>query len=253
MNKMVDLHNHCLPGVDDGSKSIEEAVASIRYLKSKGIKDIVLTTHYIINTKYSSTVREREAIKQELERALNDDEIKLYLGNEIYIYSSQALIQLLKAGAITTLNGSRYLLIELPMHQRFRSIENVLCELNDAGYIPVIAHPERYSYIQKKYDRVYKLLEFDCRLQCNLTSLVGYYGNHAKRTVKKMLKEGLVSFLATDFHHRRSEDYIEKSFKKLKKVLSEEEIKKVLETNALAVLNDEDVPLPSVKYRKRNK
>ena len=249
MNNFVDLHNHSLPFVDDGASSLEEAIADIRYLREKGISDIVLTSHYILNTKYSSTVIQRQEILEKLREGLQDCDVKLYLGNEVYINKSDVLINLLKDGEITTINNSRYILVEFPLHQRLRNIENVLCELNEAGFVPIIAHPERYAYIQKNFDKIYDLLEFDCRLQCNLTSLVGSYGSHAKKVIKKLLKEGLVSFLATDFHRIRADNSLDKAFKKLKKSFTTEEINKLLVFNPKAVLNNEDVEMPSIKYR----
>lgn len=250
MNNMTDLHNHSLPGVDDGAKTIKESVNNIRYLKERGFKEIVLTSHYIVNTKYVSNVKEREQILTKVKNELNDDEVKLYLGNEVFVNNGKVLIHLLKQGDITTLNNSRYLLIEFPLNQKLRYIEDVIYELNEAGYIPVIAHPERYSHIKDNFDKIYEFLEFDCRLQCNLTSIVGYYGKHAKKTVKRLLKEGLVSFISTDFHHIRDDKIIDKALKKLKRYVGSENVEKLLVTNPQAVLENKDVLMPPVKYRR---
>lgn len=249
MNNLVDLHNHSLPTVDDGAKSFEEAVNNIKYLSSHGFKHLVLTSHYIVNSEYTSNVNDRLEILDKLKQELKSDEIKLYLGNEVFINNGKVLINLLKQGEITTLNNSRYLLVEFPLNQKFRYIEDVIYELNDAGYIPIIAHPERYAYIKNDYNRIYEFLDFDCRLQCNLTSIAGYYGKHAKKIVKKMLKEGIVSFVSTDFHHIRDDKTFDKSLKKLKKLVGEDGFKKVLEINPTKVLNDEAVEMPQVKYR----
>lgn len=249
MNSFVDLHNHSLPGVDDGAKVIEEAVKNINYLKSKGFKSIVLTSHYIVNTKYNSSVKTRQEILDKLIAEIHDGEIKLYLGNEVFVNNGKVLIHLLKNGEIATLNNSRYLLLEFPRNQKLRYIEDVIYELNEAGYIPIIAHPERYTFIQNNFDKIYEFLEFDCRLQCNLASIVGYYGKHAKKTVKKLLKEGLVSFVSTDFHNMKEDFDFEKSLKKLKKLIGNYNFEKVLVTNPEKVLNNELVEMPSIKYR----
>ena len=176
MNNMIDIHNHSLPGVDDGAKTMEEAIANIKYLKSKGFKSFVLSSHYIVNTKYSSSVEDRKGILEQLKKSLEDDEIKLYLGNEVYINKGEVILDLLKRGQIRTPKGSRYILVELPLDHRLRHLENIICDLNVAGLVPVIAHPERYTYIQEDFEKIYDLLEFDCRLQCNLTSITGHYG-----------------------------------------------------------------------------
>lgn len=249
MNNLIDIHNHSLPSVDDGAHTLEEAVKNIKYLSSHGFSDIVLTSHYIVNTKYNSTVKTREDMLTKLKETLNDNNIKLYLGNEVFINNGKVLIQLLNSGEITTLNGSRYLLVEFPLNQKLRYIEDVICELNEAGYIPIIAHPERYSYIQNDFDKIYEFLDFDCRLQCNLTSIEGYYGKHAKKLVKKMLKEGLVSFISTDFHHIHDDNTFDKSLKKFKKFVGNAEFERLLVTNPKKVLDNEEVEMPSVKYR----
>lgn len=249
MNNLIDLHNHSLPSVDDGAKTLEESVNNIKYLKKLGFKKVLLTSHYIVNSEFTANVQKRTEILEKLQEELNDDEIKLYIGNEVFINNGKVLINLLKQGEITTLNNSRYLLVEFPLNQKFRYIEDVIYELNEAGYIPIIAHPERYAYIKNDYNRIYEFLDFDCRLQCNLTSLVGYYGSHAKKIAKKLLKLGLVSFVATDFHHIKEEDLYKKSLKKLKRIVGENEFNNLLCKNPEKVLNNEIVEMPAVKYR----
>ncbi len=250
MNNMIDIHNHSLPGVDDGAKTMEEAIANIKYLKSKGFKSFVLSSHYIVNTKYSSSVEDRKGILEQLKKSLEDDEIKLYLGNEVYINKGEVILDLLKRGQIRTPKGSRYILVELPLDHRLRHLENIICDLNVAGLVPVIAHPERYTYIQEDFEKIYDLLEFDCRLQCNLTSITGHYGPRAKKIVKRLIKEHLVSFIATDFHHLHREDTVGKALKKLRKIMSESEMSTVLEVNPRIMLENGDVPVPYVKHRR---
>lgn len=249
MNNLIDLHNHSLPLVDDGTKSLEEAVKNIKYLSKRGFKHICLTSHYIVNTNYNSVVKTRQGILEKLKQELNDDEIKLYLGNEVFINNGKVLINLLKSGEITTLNNSRYLLVEFPLNQKLRYIQDVIYELNEAGIIPIIAHPERYSYIQENFSKIYEFLDFDCRLQCNIKSIEGYYGRHAKSLVKKLLKEGLVSIISTDLHHIKDDNTFDKSMKKLKRMLGKSEFERLLVTNPQKVLNNEEVEMPSVKYR----
>lgn len=249
MNNMIDIHNHSLPGVDDGAKNMEEAIANIRYLKSKGFSSFVLTSHYIVNTKYSSSVEDRKGILEELKKSLEDKDIKLYLGNEVYVNKGEVLIDLLKRGEIRTPKGSKYLLIELPLDHRLRHLENIICDLNAAGLVPIIAHPERYTYIQEDFEKIYDLLEFDCRLQCNLTSIIGRYGSNAKKTMKRLIKEKLVSFVATDFHHYH-DDSIGKALKKLSKYMSEGEMNTVLQVNPQIMLDNGNIPVPFVKHRK---
>lgn len=237
MNKMIDLHNHLLPMVDDGSKSIDESIESIKYLMSKGITDIVFTSHYIVDTNYTKSVSERKEIFNQLKKKLDVD-INLYLGNEVYITDSATLLKLLKSNEITTLNNSKYLLIEFPMNQTVMQIDILLCELNDRGIIPVIAHPERYSIYKKHPEKIYELLEYNCLLQSNLGSISGQYGKEAKKCLKWLLKHDLVYALATDYHHQTKKDYITKSIKKLKRVISDDKIQQLIYINPKKILDN---------------
>lgn len=235
MNKMIDIHNHSLPSVDDGAKDLTEAIINIKYLKSLGFTDIILTSHYNPFINYTKTVIERKNILQELKQATKDLNINLYLGNEVFINDSNTIINLLNTNKITTLNCSKYLLIELPFTQKICHLEDIICELNEIGIIPIIAHPERYSYYNLEDFK--NLLEYNCLFQCNIASIAGYYGANAKKKIKELLNADLVSFLATDFHHQK-DNYLEKSFKKLSKYLSSEKINKLLYENPLKVLEN---------------
>lgn len=237
MNKMIDLHNHILPMVDDGSRDIDEAIESIKYLKSRGITDIVLTSHYIVDTSYCKTVSEREKILDELNKQIDND-TNLYLGNEVYAADYKTLLSLLKENKITTLNKSKYLLIEFPMDQVLNRVDLLLCELNANGIIPIIAHPERYSIYKKHPEKIYELFEYNCLLQCNLGSISGQYGKQAKKCVKWLLKHDLVFALATDYHHIGKKDYISKAFKKLKWVISKNKIEELTYINPKKVLDN---------------
>ena len=102
MDKKIDIHTHVLFGVDDGAKTIEDSLAIIDYLKSVGIYDIVLTSHYIKDTKYQSTVADREERIKELREKITDDEVNVYLGNEVFLCDE--VIDLLNKKELTTLN-----------------------------------------------------------------------------------------------------------------------------------------------------
>lgn len=237
MNKLIDIHNHCLPKVDDGAKTIDEAIESIKNLFNLGFTDIVLTSHYIINTNFNKNVADREKIFNKLKEKLNDIPINLYLGNEVFITDAKTLLNSLKIKEITTLNNSKYLLIELPMHQFIQQLDSIICTLNDAGIIPIIAHPERYSYYWDNPSKLKSLLEYNCYLQCNIDSINGLYGNRAKKMIKYLLKENMVCTLATDTHYYRKQQ-IDKSLRKLEKLIGKEKLVQLTQTNPYIIIND---------------
>jgi len=238
-NKIVDIHNHTLFGVDDGAQTIEDAVENILFLKKYGVTDIVLTSHYITESKYQCDAITRKNLLRELKKETKELGINLYLGNEVFV--SNKIIELLNTGKITTLNESKYILIEFPMNQPLNYIEDVVCELNDVGLIPVIAHPERYTYFKENYNKIDSLLEYNCILQCNIESIAGKYGNRAKKLLKMLLKDNKVKVLATDFHHIGATNMLDKSLRKLRKILGNEELNKLLYDNPLKIINNENL------------
>lgn len=239
-NKIVDIHNHTFPEVDDGASSFKEAYENLDYL-SEYVSKIVLTSHYIVGGEYKTNVQDRLEFMPTLAVKAKSLGIELYLGNEVYITDAKVLKELLDKKEIATLNDSKYLLIEFPLRQKLANLESIILELNERGITPIIAHPERYTYFQQNTNALDRLLDYDCYLQCNLTSVGGYYGRSAQKTVKKLLKAKKVAFLATDFHHIPKEKRIEKSLKKLRMIISKQEIQRLLVDNPNAVLKNESI------------
>ena len=237
MDKMIDIHTHILPGVDDGAKDIDESIQIIQYLYEKGITDIVLTSHYIPNTKYNYNQIARDRILANLREKLNNNQVRLYLGNEVYL--SENILDLLEQHEISTINNTRYMLIELPLTGYVNNLQNILCELTDYGIIPIIAHPERYEFLQKNPKRICELLEFNCLLQCNVASLTGKYGKKAKKLIKWLLKNDLVQFVATDTHCIEEESILENAFKKLKKLVGSVKFEELTLRNPFKMLRNE--------------
>lgn len=235
---MIDIHTHLLYGVDDGSKSIDESVSIIKHLCEVGVTDIVLTPHYINYTIHNSSKTNNEIRMQDLKIRLACENIKvnLYLGNEIYI--DDEIISLLQNGKISSINNSKYLLIELPMSGEHESYFDIFLDLINLGYKVILAHPERYHAFQNDLSKVYELDEIGVLFQCNIGSILGDYGKGSKKTIKKLLKEGLVAFLASDIHREKSDyNFIQNAKNKLKKYISEDEINNLLENNAKKILN----------------
>lgn len=239
MDRIIDIHNHILPGVDDGSRTIEESISLIKYLKSIGVKDIVLTSHYIKGTKYEFNTLVRNNILKELKNALNDDEVNLYIGNEVYL--GEEVINLYENHEISTLNNSKYMLVELPLSSYSRNFPSILCELDNYGIVPIIAHPERYRFLQKNKNRINELLEFNCLLQINVDSLTGKYGNKAKKVAKWLLKNNLVQLVGTDTHHYEHSKHLRKAYEKLHKLVGDTKYNELTFYNPKNVLENKTV------------
>lgn len=237
---MIDIHSHLIPKVDDGSKSIEETVKMLKEARKAGFTDVILTPHYMEG--YYKT--ETEIIKiwtNQLQNVLANEniDINLYSGNETYI--TEELIELLNKNEVNTLANSRYLLLELPFNSKIKYLYEVLFTLKNSNIVPVIAHPERYTYIQENIEEAEKLVEQGCLLQCNYGSVIGNYGRKAKKTVKKLLKKDLVHFLGSDCHkpntiYKEMKDIM----KKLNKIISEEQMRNITVKNPKVILENRE-------------
>lgn len=236
LNNKVDIHSHILPGIDDGSKTLEESIETLRNLSEQGFTRVIATPHYMNETIYVSTyaknVKAFSKLEKEMERA--GVKIKIYLGNEIYI--DEKILSLLKARKVTTLAQSKYLLIEVPLNEEFPNFEDYLMEFIENGYKVILAHPERYAIFQKDYDRLKELHETGVLLQSNYGSVYGKYGREAKKLVKKMIKDRLIFTFGSDMHHPSKEKKLELAEKKLSKYYSEEELKQLLVINPAKIL-----------------
>ncbi len=234
---MIDIHSHLLYGVDDGAKVVEESIYIIKKLKSIGVTDLVLTPHYIDSSSHSSPHSINIKKLNVLKKMLKDEnvDINLYLGNEIYI--DREIDKLLEEKLITGINGTKNLLIELPMSGIYENYLDIFLDLIQEGYKVILAHPERYASFQADFSKLYELKDIGVSFQCNIGSILGDYGKHAKKMMKRMLKEHLVQFVASDIHHNKKDyNYIENSRKIFKKYLTEQEINAILEDNAKELL-----------------
>ena len=229
---MTDIHNHLLFGIDDGSKTIEESIEVLKDMKKCGFDNIILTPHYIKESKYNSPKEHNLQLMHMLQRALreNNIDINLYLGNEIFI--DEDIYENIRKGYISPLNGTNYLLIELPMTGIYEEYKEIFKDLIKKGFHVILAHPERYISFQKDFNKVYELEKIGVYFQSNLDSIVGGYGEAAEKTIKRLLKEKKIAFLATDIHHKKH-DYTKWQRAKLValKYLSEREYEIITNTN----------------------
>lgn len=200
---MVDFHTHILYGVDDGAKTPEDTIKMLKEAREVGFDKIILTSHYMEDY-YKSDVLERNKKKMAIETYIQKQNIdlKLYLGNEIFI--TENLIGLLKSGKICTQNNTGYMLFELPFNIKPINIFDLIFEMQSHKIIPVLAHPERYSYFYSEPEIFYELVQKGVLLQVNFGSFIGEYGRRAKIMAEKLLTCNLVHFLGSDVHKPNS-------------------------------------------------
>lgn len=196
---MIDFHSHIIPNIDDGSRSIEETFNLLKEAKEAGFESIILTSHYIENY-YETNVPERDMWVKAISENLQDKgiDINLYLGNEIYM--SDNMMQLLIDGKASTINNSCYVLFEMPLNVEPMNLYDVIYSLQENKLIPVLAHPERYKFIQKEPELVSDLIEKGVLMQANYGSILGQYGDKAEIIVRKFLESNMIHFLGSDVH-----------------------------------------------------
>lgn len=194
---MIDIHCHMLYGVDDGAKSIEESMSMIRLANSQGIEAIVLTPHY----RYGMFEYPVEKIRKHfalLKSKAKQIGIELYLGCEYHVDSR--MIDALQEDDCFSLAGRDFVLTEYSFATEFSYIYEQTKKLISYGYIPVVAHVERYGCFLKKPKLCMELSNTGAYIQVNADSILGMDGKTEERFCRKILKKGWVDIVASDAH-----------------------------------------------------
>lgn len=236
---MIDIHTHILPSIDDGSSSVEETFDMLNEAYDAGFTDIITTSHYITE-QFEVNKKERDFLIQALQKKVDVSSIDLTLHNGAESYIMPELASYYEDGIIPTLANSRYVLFEFPMNSKVIYGDAVISELRSKGYIPVIAHPERYSFVQKNIDIAFEWAENGAFLQSNYGSIIQKYGKEAKKTFLKLLKSDVITFLGTDCHARGSVySQMDDILDELSKHIGNDKIDELTRINQLKVINDE--------------
>jgi len=205
----VDIHSHFLPNIDDGSKSMDESVAMLRRMHGYGIKNIICTPHVMESVWENSS----EAIQQKLD-ALNAHLKSIdFTGISVTAAAEYMLDanfdRLLKTEKLRPLKDN-YILVELSFISAPVNLYETLFNIQIAGYKPVLAHPERYSYFHNDFSAYSKLKAAGCLFQLNLLSLSNYYGSSVTAVALSLLKQQMIDFAGTDTHKHHHLDFLEK-------------------------------------------
>lgn len=230
---MIDFHTHILPGVDDGAKTEQQAIAILKQAKEAGFTDVIATSHYL-EGHYEVEEKTRRKLLQKLQK---QTDIMLHLGNELYV--TRNIEELLEEKKLSTINNSRYILMELPFHNQVVFLNEVIYKLLSMKKVPIIAHPERYDYVQEDPDKLLELMDMGVLFQMNYGSILGQYGKKAKKTAKYLLKQNYIHFLGSDTH-RVDGIYLkmDKILKKIEKIIGKERLMELTQRNPRCVLEN---------------
>ncbi|MEY3368411.1 MAG: hypothetical protein RI973_1566 [Bacteroidota bacterium] len=203
----IDIHSHLVPGVDDGSDSMETSMLLLGGLASLGYRKLITTPH--IRPGYFPNTRENlSQAFHELKAAVeaSDLEVEIALGAEYFVDSD--FINTIEKESLLTLSDN-YVLIEISTFSPPPNLFDILFQMRIKGYRPILAHPERYLYYSSA-ENFEKLKDFGCSFQMNILSLAGHYGKEVRDSANRLFKGGMIDFLGTDMHHLRHFELLKK-------------------------------------------
>ena len=196
---MIDLHCHLLPGVDDGAAELSVALEMARAAVADGVEIVACTPHMLPGVYYNDGPSIREAT-QRLQAVLAHEGIPLRLVTGCDAHMAPKLVTQLRSGEVLSLADSRYVLVEPPHHIAPVRLEDFFFGLVASGYVPVLTHPERLTWIKSKYDMIERLYQGGVWMQLTAGSLLGMFGRRPLYWAERMLDEGMVHILASDAH-----------------------------------------------------
>ena len=242
---MIDMHIHVLPGVDDGVKTLEDALACCRLAAQDGTTDIIVTPHM----KEGFYLNERArvvAAAAELQEQLDREKIPVTVRPGSEVYFAPDLPQGIRSGRLATLaDGGHYLLLELPYTQHPVGVDETVFNLKVAGITPILAHPERIRWFQEDLDRLERALRHGALSQLTTTSLTGGFGSKVEEISLEMVRRRMVHFLASDSHDANYRPpRLSPAMQKLTAIAGEEVARRAVRDHPLAVIRGEPIEVP---------
>lgn len=228
---MIDIHTHMLPLIDDGSESQSQSLEMLKEAQRQGVTHLFVTPHYRFN--YKSTPLELEKAFKEFCRFKDDNNIpiKLYLGQEVYIPKD---FDTINKNEVLTLNETNHLLIEFSTVEKVNALDAVY-EILQQGYVPIIGHVERYSYIS--LEQIIEMREMGCKIQVNADTVCRVFPFRLYKRTRKLLRLGLVDFIASDMHYERI-NYMAKAKKCVTKKYGKSYADKLFYENAKEIVGE---------------
>ena len=237
---MIDLHCHMLPKIDDGPKSLEESIAMARIAVKDGIKILACTPH-IYQGVYNNTAEKIKEATSAFQKVLDKEKIPLTLvyASDTHIHPN--LIEEIRLGNVPTFNGGRYLLLEPTHHIAPMGFESYVIKILEEGFVPIITHPERLTYIEKFYDVMTRLVKKGAWMQITASSFSGRFGVLAKQYAYRFLVDGKIAILATDAHNvKHRPPILSEALAIATHVLGEEEAQRLVVDRPTAILDNRD-------------
>ena len=197
----ADMHSHLIPGIDDGAKTIEDSLQLVQSLINMGYKTIITTPHTMIDY-YPNTTQTIQNGLQVLQNAIRENNLTVSVKAASEYYIDEHFIHLLDTDPLLTIYKNE-VLVEFSMLYEPPMLYDVIFKMQTAGYRPVIAHPERYLFFHREFNKYSELKERGCLLQLNMLSISGYYGRTIKMIADELVAKGLYDYCGSDMHHEK--------------------------------------------------
>lgn len=197
----VDIHSHILPGIDDGAKNMTKSIELVSALQKLGVSQMVTTPH-INHYVWNNSPEIIQSKLKETQKTLEENKIKMPIQAAAEYFIDSWFENHFKEEKLLTLKDN-YVLVEMSYLNAPLNIYKTIFEIQVAGYIPVLAHPERYVFYHNRFSEYEKLKNAGCVFQLNLLSTVEYYGSQIAKTADELLAKGMYNFCGTDVHHKK--------------------------------------------------
>jgi len=219
-----DIHNHILPGIDDGSPSVEESLILVKGLKELGIHNSVSTPHVMAGV-HNNTPQTIKSAHAELNDHLKANSLDFKLNFSAEYMIDDQIQEWIQADNLCLI-ADKYMLVEMSYLSESKALFSVIKDIQDRGYQPILAHPERYNYFHNNFKIFEEIKQAGCHLQLNLLSISKYYGENVKTCALTLIRAGMYDFVGTDMHHTRH-------LEALKTVVAKYDIQELLRGNPI--------------------
>ena len=247
LKTMIDLHSHFLPGIDDGAKDMDMTLDMLRQAESIGFTALLATPHINEHTTPEILLQIKQTFQQVVAEK-NRAGINLELGLSGEIHFDAILLNWIEHDFLKIVKKKKYIIFDLPIQGLPINIEDIIFQLGLKGVIPILAHPERNTYIQRHPGCLNKWIQLGCVMQMNAGSLTGHFGSVIKQLSWKILQNQQIHLVCSDAHDtkRRTYQLQASAYQKVTEQLTENYAKNLFITNPQKVWNGDEVNLPKI-------
>ncbi len=196
----VDIHSHLIPGVDDGVRNMEEAIAIIREFHLMGYKKIITSPH-IMKEYYDNSKETLYPPFEKLKEELIKEKIPIELEVAAEYHLDEFFVDMVNNNEELLTFGDKYILVETSFFNAPVFLKDIFFSLKTKGYSPIYVHPERYLYLLQNFEIAEELKNMQVLFQINILSLLGHYGKPVKKLAEKLIDRGMIDFIGSDCHN----------------------------------------------------